>query len=92
VARLVSGLAAAKPMNISAPFIRRPVATTLLSLAIALSGLLGFANLPVAPLPQTDLPTIAVVASFPVQARTRWRPALRVLLNVISGKSPPLPK
>jgi multidrug efflux pump len=52
-------------MNISAPFIRRPVATTLLSIAITLAGLLGFARLPVAPLPQIDFPTIAVVAALP---------------------------
>lgn len=52
-------------MNISAPFIRRPVATTLLSLAILLSGLLGFFFLPVAPLPQVQIPFITVNASLP---------------------------
>ena len=49
-------------MNISAPFISRPVATTLLTLAITLAGVLGFSKLPVAPLPQVDFPTIAVSA------------------------------
>ena len=52
-------------MNISAPFIARPVATTLLTLAIALAGVLGFSKLPVAPLPQVDFPTIAVTAQLP---------------------------
>jgi multidrug efflux pump len=52
-------------MNISAPFINRPVATTLLTLGIALSGVLAFSKLPVAPLPQVDYPTIAVSAQLP---------------------------
>lgn len=52
-------------MNISAPFIARPVATTLLTLAIATVGLLGFWKLPVAPLPQVDLPTITIAAQLP---------------------------
>ncbi|WP_374545413.1 efflux RND transporter permease subunit, partial [Rhodoblastus sp.] len=49
----------------SAPFIRRPVATTLLTAAIALSGALAFFMLPVAPLPQVQIPTITVSASLP---------------------------
>src|SRR5271163_4996957 len=52
-------------MNISAPFIRRPVATTLLTLGIALSGILAFVKLPVAPLPQVDYPTISVSGQLP---------------------------
>jgi len=52
-------------MNISAPFISRPVATALLTLAIALAGVLGFSKLPVSPLPQVDFPTIAVTAQLP---------------------------
>ncbi len=52
-------------MNISAPFIHRPVATTLLTVAIALAGLVAFAVLPVAPLPAVDFPTISVGASLP---------------------------
>ena len=52
-------------MNISAPFIARPVATTLLTLAIGLGGILGFSRLPVAPLPRIDLPTIVVSAQLP---------------------------
>ncbi|HUC49711.1 MAG TPA: efflux RND transporter permease subunit [Xanthobacteraceae bacterium] len=52
-------------MNISSPFISRPVATTLLTLGIALAGILAFSKLPVAPLPQVDFPTIAVSAQLP---------------------------
>jgi multidrug efflux pump len=52
-------------MNISAPFIHRPVATTLLTVAIALAGGVAFNYLPVSPLPQIDFPTISVSASLP---------------------------
>ena len=52
-------------MNISAPFIARPVATTLLTIAIALGGLLGYEALPVSPLPQVDFQTISVTAQLP---------------------------
>src|SRR6185437_9337479 len=52
-------------MNFSGPFIRRPVATTLLTLGITLAGAIGFFQLPVAPLPQVDFPTISVQAQMP---------------------------
>ncbi|WP_263227913.1 efflux RND transporter permease subunit [Pseudomonas alabamensis] len=52
-------------MNLSAPFIRRPVATLLLSLAIMLLGGVSFGLLPVAPLPQIDFPVIVVQANLP---------------------------
>jgi len=52
-------------MNLSEPFIRRPVATTLLTLGIALAGIVAFKQLPVAPLPQVDFPTISVSAQLP---------------------------
>jgi multidrug efflux pump len=52
-------------MNISAPFIDRPVATTLLTLGLALAGALAFRLLPVSPLPRVDIPTISVSASLP---------------------------
>jgi multidrug efflux pump len=52
-------------MNISAPFIQRPVATTLLTIAVALAGAVAFQLLPVSPLPQVDFPTISVSASLP---------------------------
>src|SRR5262245_46090445 len=52
-------------MNISAPFITRPVATTLLTIGLAVAGILGFRMLPVASLPQVDFPTIQVSAQLP---------------------------
>src|SRR5258705_165050 len=52
-------------MNISAPFIRRPVATSLLTVGLARSGILAWGLLPVSPLPQVDFPTIQVSASLP---------------------------
>jgi multidrug efflux pump len=52
-------------MNLSAPFIHRPVATTLLTVAVALAGAVAFIVLPVSPLPQIDFPTISVSASLP---------------------------
>src|SRR5438105_12967406 len=52
-------------MNISAPFIMRPVATTLLTIGLAVSGMLAWGLLPVSPLPQVDFPTIQVSAALP---------------------------
>jgi len=52
-------------MSLSSPFIRRPVATTLLTAAIVLAGAVAFRELPVSPLPQVDFPTISVGASLP---------------------------
>ncbi|OLB74959.1 MAG: acriflavine resistance protein B [Alphaproteobacteria bacterium 13_2_20CM_2_64_7] len=51
-------------MNISEPFIRRPVATTLLMAALAFTGIVAYPFLPVAPLPQVDFPTIQVTATY----------------------------
>jgi len=52
-------------MSLSSPFIRRPVATTLLTIAVAIAGAIAFTVLPVSPLPQVDFPTINVSASLP---------------------------
>jgi multidrug efflux pump len=52
-------------MSLSEPFVRRPVATTLLTIGVALAGALAFKLLPVSPLPQVDFPTISVSASLP---------------------------
>src|SRR5438477_7699467 len=52
-------------MNISAPFIRRPVGTALLTAAVALAGAVAYLQLPVSPLPQVDFPTITVQAALP---------------------------
>ena len=51
--------------GISAPFIHRPIATTLIMVAVLLVGLVAFPSLPVAPLPQVDFPTITVSAQLP---------------------------
>ena len=52
-------------MSLSSPFIKRPIATTLLTAAVALAGVIAFPFLPVSPLPQVDFPTISVSASLP---------------------------
>src|SRR5690349_22051445 len=52
-------------MNLSTPFIYRPVGTTLLTIAITLAGAIGYFLLPVSPLPQVEFPTIQVSASLP---------------------------
>src|ERR1700761_9264561 len=52
-------------MNLSAPFIRRPIGTTLLTVAVALAGMAAYGLLPVSPLPQVDFPTVSVNASLP---------------------------
>src|ERR1700744_3314810 len=52
-------------MNLSAPFVRRPAATTLLSCGLIVAGVIAFFKLPVSPLPDVDIPTIAVQATLP---------------------------
>ena len=52
-------------MSLSTPFVRRPVGTTLLTLALVIAGGMSFRLLPVAPLPQVDFPTISVVSALP---------------------------
>ena len=52
-------------MSLSSPFIKRPVATTLLTAAVALAGSVAFRLLPVSPLPQIDFPTVSVSAALP---------------------------
>jgi multidrug efflux pump len=52
-------------MNISAPFIRRPIGTSLLAFALLLAGILAYTKLPVAPIPQVEFPVISVMAGLP---------------------------
>ena len=52
-------------MNLSAPFVRRPIGTTLLAIGLALAGIGAFFVLPVSPLPQVDFPTVSVSANLP---------------------------
>ncbi len=71
-------------MNVIETFVRRPVATTLLTVGVALSGIVSFGLLPVSPLPQVDFPTVSVSASLPgaspeVMAATVATPLERAL-------------
>src|SRR5579863_4548891 len=52
-------------MILSSPFVRRPVATTLLTLAVGLSGMLAYHLLPISPLPQIEFPTLQITATLP---------------------------
>src|SRR5215475_10252101 len=52
-------------MSVSSPFIRRPIATSLLGIAVMLGGILGYLRLPISSLPQVDFPTIQVTTQFP---------------------------
>jgi multidrug efflux pump len=76
-------------VNLSAPFVRRPIATVLLTLGIALAGIGAFFVLPVSPLPQVDFPTISVSASLPGASpdtmSTSVATPLERRLGVISG-------
>src|SRR5258706_15459845 len=71
-------------MNIAQPFVKRPVATTLLTIGVALAGIVSFGLLPVSPLPQVDFPVVSVTASLPgaspeVMAATVATPLERAL-------------
>jgi multidrug efflux pump len=71
-------------MNITEPFVRRPVATTLLTIGVALAGAVSFGLLPISPLPQVDFPVVSVSAALPgaspeVMAATVATPLERAL-------------
>ena len=76
-------------MNLSEPFVKRPIATVLLTIGIALAGIGAFFVLPVSPLPQVDYPTISVSASLPGASpetmATSVATPLERRLGVISG-------
>src|SRR3954462_10656609 len=76
-------------MNLSQPFVRRPIGTVLLTLGLALAGIAAFFVLPVAPLPQVDYPVISVSASLPGASpdtmATSVATPLERRLGVISG-------
>ncbi len=76
-------------MNLSRPFVERPIATVLLTIGIALAGVMAFFFLPVAPLPQVDYPTISVSASMagasPSTMATSVATPLERRLGVIPG-------
>ncbi|MBA2541714.1 MAG: efflux RND transporter permease subunit, partial [Deltaproteobacteria bacterium] len=73
-------------MNISAPFVKRPVGTTLLAIAILLAGASAFLALPVAPLPKVDIPTISVSANLPGASPTTMATAVAMPLERRLGR------
>ncbi|HUJ60589.1 MAG TPA: efflux RND transporter permease subunit, partial [Kofleriaceae bacterium] len=73
-------------MNLSAPFIQRPIATSLLAAALLLAGLAAFENLPVAPLPRVDFPTINIGASLPGGSPTTMATAVAMPLERRFGR------
>jgi multidrug efflux pump len=77
-------------MSISAPFIRHPVATTLLTLALLLAGLLGYRALPVSTLPQVAYPTIAVTTLLPGASAETMASAVTTPLERQMGQVPAL--
>ena len=76
------------PVSISTPFIRRPVATSLLMAAFLFVGIVAYPFLPVAPLPRVDFPTILVTGKLPERAPRRWRAPSLSRSNTSSRKSP----
>src|SRR4030088_2824725 len=78
--------------NFSLPFIRRPVATSLITLAILLSGVVAFRYLPVAPLPQVDFPTISVGANLPGASPEKMASAVATPLERQFGRSAGVPQ
>ncbi len=77
-------------MSISEPFIRRPVATTLLMVGVALAGLIGYTQLPVAALPQVDYPTIVVATNLPGASADTMASAVTTPLERALGQMPSL--
>src|SRR5271169_3975440 len=73
-------------MNISAPFIKRPVATSLLTAALCLSGILAYRVLPVAPLPEVEYPTISVNANLPGASPETMASAVATPLERMFGR------
>ncbi|MDB4965619.1 MAG: Cobalt-zinc-cadmium resistance protein CzcA [Myxococcales bacterium] len=76
--------------SISEPFIRRPVATTLLMIGLALAGMLGYRQLPVAALPQVDYPTIVVATQLPGASAETMASAVTTPLERQFGQMPSL--
>jgi len=79
-------------MNISRPFIERPIATTLLTIGIALAGMVAFRLLPVSPLPQVDYPTISVSASMPGASPETMAATIATPLERALGAMPGSPR
>ena len=78
------------PMSVSEPFIRRPVATTLLTVGLLLAGVAGYRQLPVSALPQVDYPTIVVATSLPGASAETMASAVTTPLERQFGQMPSL--
>jgi multidrug efflux pump len=79
-------------MNVSSPFIDRPVATTLITIGLTLAGAVAFRLLPVSPLPRVDLPTISVSAALPGASPETMAATVASRSSDRSGVSPGLPR
>ena len=77
-------------MNISEPFIRRPIATTLLMVGVLLAGLVGYRQLPIAALPQVDYPTIVVTTTLPGASAETMASSVTTPLERQFGQMPSL--
>src|SRR4051812_15265519 len=77
-------------MSISEPFIRRPVATSLLMVGVLLAGMLAFRQLPIAPLPQVDYPTIVVATTLPGASAETMAASVTTPLERALGQMPGL--
>jgi multidrug efflux pump len=77
-------------VNISEPFIRRPIATTLLMVGVLLAGLVGYRQLPIAPLPQVDYPTIVVTTTLPGASAETMASSVTTPLERQFGQMPSL--
>jgi len=75
-------------MNISAPFVKRPIGTTLLAAGMAVIGVICYFLLGVAALPNMEFPAIFVTANQPGRVRTRWRRRSRRRSSGISVRFP----
>ena len=75
-------------MNLSELFIRRPIATSLVMLGIAVFGIVAYRALPVSDLPNVDFPTLNVNAALPGSDPAPWPPRWRVRSSVSSPRSP----
>jgi multidrug efflux pump len=78
-------------VNRAAPFIARPVATSLLAIAVLLGGLLGYRALPVSALPQVDFPTIEVTTQLPGASPGTTATLITASLERQFGQIPGLP-
>ena len=75
-------------MSLSSPFIKRPVATTLLNISVMLAGAVAFMMLPVSPLPQIDFPVIFVSANLPGASPETMASTVATPLERASARSP----